>query len=228
MRILRSAIVVLGLVVPNWALAGQIVVTGQGTVESVPDMAVISVGARYEAATAREALNEVNRRTEAMLKVMRDLGVAEKDLQTGGLFLNPVWERNISRHERARITGYEAGNRVRVKIRDLAILGQALDRSVSGGANTFNGLQFAVQEPKPLMDEARRRAVADARARAELLAEAADVELGALISLTEGSRRAPEPVMMARMEMAADASVPVAPGEVSTSATVTLVYEIAE
>lgn len=232
MQMLRNLLVVaamsLPLTVPGFAHAGEIAVQGRGVVEKAPDMAVLSLGARFQAFTAREAMSEVNRRTQAAVKIMEKLGVEPRDMQTGSLYLNPVWERGENRIDVARIKGYEAGNQLTVRIRDLSILGSALDEMVRDGVNAFNGLNFALQDPTDAMNEARRKAVQDAVAKAQLYAEAAGVELGAIKSINEGGVAVPQPRFMARAEMAMDAGVPIAPGELSTQATVSIVFEIAE
>ncbi len=228
MGVFRQFLFAAALIVPSLAQAGEIVVQGRGSVEQAPDMAIISLGARFQAHTAREALTEVNKRTQAAFDVVKELGVEPRDMQTGQLYLNPIWDHGSSRNEIARIRGYEAGNRVTVRIRDLSVLGKAIDEMVSDGVNVFNGLSFALQDPTESVAEARRKAIADARAKAELYAEAAGVTLGPIVSINEGSAPRPQPMLMARAEMAMDSGVPVAAGELTTAATVTIVYEIAE
>lgn len=228
MRVFKRIVLVAALMVPAIAQAGEIVVQGRGTVEQAPDMAVISLGARFQAHTAREALEEVNKRTQAAFTVVEKLGVEPRDMQTGNLYLNPIWDHGSNQNEVARIRGYEAGNQVTIRIRDLSVLGSALDEMVTKGANVFNGLSFALQDPTDALAEARRKAVQDARAKAELYAGAAGVALGPVISINETHVAPPRPRFMARAEMAMDAGVPVAPGELSTQATITIVYEIAE
>ncbi len=228
MGVFRQFLFAAALIVPSLAQAGEIVVQGRGSVEQAPDMAIISLGARFQAHTAREALTEVNKRTQAAFDVVKELGVEPRDMQTGQLYLNPIWDHGSSRNEIARIRGYEAGNRVTVRIRDLSVLGKAMDEMVSDGVNVFNGLSFALQDPTESVAEARRKAIADARAKAELYAKAAGVTLGSIVSINEGSAPRPQPMLMARAEMAMDSGVPVAAGELTTAATVTIVYEIAE
>lgn len=228
MGVFRQFLFAAALIVPSLAQAGEIVVQGRGSVEQAPDMAIISLGARFQAHTAREALTEVNKRTQAAFDVVKELGVEPRDMQTGQLYLNPIWDHGSSRNEIARIRGYEAGNRVTVRIRDLSVLGKAMDEMVSDGVNVFNGLSFALQDPTESVAEARRKAIADARAKAELYAEAAGVTLGPIVSINEGSAPRPQPMLMARAEMAMDSGVPVAAGELTTAATVTIVYQIAE
>lgn len=228
MRILRKIFLVAALAVPAVVHAGEITVQGRGVVEQAPDMATLTLGARFQAYTAREAMSEVNKRTQAAIAIMEELGVEARDMKTGNLYLNPVWEHGNNRIDVARIKGYEAGNQLTVRIRDLSILGSALDEMVSDGVNAFNGLSFGLQEPSDALNAARQKAIQNAIAKAELYAEAAGVSLGKIIAINEGGVSSPQPRLMARAEMAMDSGVPISAGELSTQATVTMVFEIAE
>jgi uncharacterized protein YggE len=212
---------------PAWSQSnGTITVSGEGVVSAVPDMAVITMGASAETETAKSAMDETSDITAAILQRLTEAGIDARDIQTSDLSLNPIWSNRSSSDERPRIDGYQASNRVTVRVRDLDALGSILDAVLTDGANRLGGLQFTLADPDPLMDEARRRAVADARDRAQLFAEAAGVELGALRSLSENGARMPRPEMMS-MARASDGAVPVAQGEAELRAGVTLVYEIA-
>ncbi len=204
---------------------GHITVTGVGSVSVVPDMALVTVGASAEADTAKAAMDETSQITAAILDRLTEAGVAERDVQTSDLSLNPLWSNRSSSENRPAISGYQASNRVTVRVRELGALGEILDAVLSDGANTLGGIQFMLADPEPVLNDARVRAVADARARAELFATAAGVTLGPLVSLSEGGAQMPAPEMfgMARM---ADSAVPVAQGELDMRASVTLVYQI--
>lgn len=204
----------------------QITVSGEGSVFAVPDMALITMGATAEAETAKAAMDQTSDITAAILEQLAGFDIAPRDMQTSDLSLQPVWSNRSESNGRPRIDGYQASNRVTVRIRNLANLGPVLDAVLTDGANRLNGLQFTVSDPDPLMNEARRKAVADARAKAELLAEAAGVELGRLISLGEQGNYAPRPEMMS-MARASDGGVPVAEGETEIRAGVSMVYAIA-
>ncbi len=205
----------------------QIIVTGEGRVEARPDMAMVSLGVTTEAETAAAALEENSKRMAEVLARLREAGIEERDLQTSGLSLGPRWDYGSG--ERApRLVGFTALNGLSVRVRDLDALGGILDQSVRDGANTFNGLSFGLIEPQPVLDEARRRAVVDARRKAELYAEAAGVTLGPILLLTEsGGMSPPQPMMrMAAAEMA-DA-VPIAQGEVSLTASVSITWQLGD
>lgn len=203
----------------------QITISGQGQVAATPDMATITLGVTNEADDAATAMAETSQSVRQILGRLTTMGLAARDIQTRQLSLNPLWSnRSYDSDKRPKITGFQASNTVIVRIMDLAKLGDILDAVIADGANNFNGLQFSVQEPAPLRNAARRAAVADAIARANLLADAAGVTLGMVLSMSEqGGARMPMP--MADMRVS---SVPVAVGEITIQASVTMVFQIAE
>jgi hypothetical protein len=205
--------------------AGRITVTAQGHATAAPDLAVISLGVEREAPSAAQAVAEMSAGAEAALAAVAAAGVASRDVQTRGLDLAPRRERREGPGE-GEIVGYVAATTVTVRVRDLSKLGAVLDSVVEAGANRFRGLSFDLAEPQAIEDEARRAAVAEARRRAALYAEAAGVELGPLVRLEEAGGT-PRPEMMRTASTMADASgVPIAEGELELTARVTLVYEI--
>ena len=199
-------------------------ITGVGSVEAAPDMASLSIGVTTQGETASAALAANSAAMEAVMARLTAAGVEARDMQTSNLSVNPNWTGYDSGSP--TISGYVAANLLTVTIRDLAGLGQVLDAAVQDGANTLNGLSFGFTDPRPLMDEARKEAVADARARAELLATAAGVTLGRVVSISEGTPMQ-GPIPMYKAELAA-APVPIAGGEVDVEATVTIFYEIVQ
>jgi uncharacterized protein YggE len=204
--------------------AAQITVTGEGRVDARPDVAAISLGVTSEGKTAAEAMARNSALLSQVLENLKAAGIADRDLQTSGLSLNPNW--NHRSESGPVIEGYIASNQLAIRVRDLGSLGQVLDAAIRDGANTLNGVSFGVADPAPLLDEARRRAVADARHKAELLSLAAGVSLGPVLSISEGGNGGgPAPQFRMAEAMVADA-VPVAEGEVSLSASVSIVWEL--
>lgn len=204
----------------------RITVTGEGRVDAAPDLATISLGVTTEAKSAAGALAANSTAMAAVLERLRAAGIAERDLQTSGLSVNPVWTGYDQSGRKPEIAGFQAANVLSVRVRALDSLGAVLDAAVKDGANTLNGLSFGMAEPQPLLDEARKRAVADARRKAELMAAAAGVRLGAVESISEaGGYQPPMPQFRAESAMAAEA-VPVAQGEVSLAASVTVVWRL--
>ncbi|SFQ97528.1 SIMPL domain-containing protein [Poseidonocella sedimentorum] len=208
--------------------AGRIAVAGQGEVFAEPDMATVRLGVTQRAESAAGAMGDVSTAVDALLSRLEARGVAARDIQTSDLSLHPIYERRDGPAQQSpAIIGYQAANRLTVRVRDLPQLGALLGEMLDDGANEFQGVTFGIAEPGGLIDEARRAAVADARARAELYAEAAGVSLGALLELAEGGVAAPQPVMREMAAMRAD-SMPIAEGELSLSAEVSMVFAIGE
>lgn len=201
-------------------------VTGLGEAAAAPDQAMLQIGVQADGKTAAEALKAMTARMNATIARLKSGGIADKDMQTSGLSLNPRYNYE-TRPQNPQIIGYTASNMLTVKLRDLGKAGALIDAAVSDGANTLGGLSFGFANPKPLENEARADAVADARSKAETLAKAAGVSLGPILQIQDGyASPAPQPMFEGRA-MAADAkSVPIAPGESTLSASVTLIYEI--
>lgn len=215
------------LATPAVLAGGQITVTGEGRVDRVPDMAVITLGVSHQAPTAPQAVSEVAQTAAGILATLGDIGIAQRDLRTSDLSLVPLRSPRSSGTNPPDIQGFEASNQITVRLRDLALLGDLLGQVTHKGANLFRGLHFALQDPEPALNEARRLAVADGRARAQLYAGAAGVTLGPLLSLSEpGTSPAPLAMSLTRAGMA-DMAMPVAEGEVTLSTSVIMVFDIA-
>ena len=221
--------IVLALPAAAETVPATIAVTGEGKVEMAPDMAMLSLGVMTQADTAAAALKANSDGLSGALDRLKAAGIEGRDIQTSGLSLHPIIDYSSSGRE-PQVRGYTASNMLTVRLRDLSVLGQTLDAVVTEGANTLNGLSFGLQNPDEATDEARRRAVADAAHKAALYAEAAGVTLGRIVTISEqGNYGGPQPMMMAEARFAKDAgSVPVASGEISIGATISVVYEIAQ
>ncbi|MEM1298346.1 MAG: SIMPL domain-containing protein [Pseudomonadota bacterium] len=205
----------------------SISLTGQGSVTVVPDMATISIGVETADKTAGEALAANTEQAGAVIAALKDAGLDAKDIRTSNFSIQPVYNDRKSISSGApRITGYRVFNNVTARIRALDGLGKVLDRVVSTGANRIGGISFGLAEDGDARDEARRLAVADARRKAELYADAAGVTLGPILSISEaGGNFGPRP--MAQFEMArASAPVPVEAGSAAITAQVSISWQI--
>lgn len=224
MRFLSIILISLGLATAAMAAetGPTITVTGRGEVAAAPDMATITLGVTSQARTAGDAMAEASAAAAAILKELEAAGIAPRDMQTSELSVDPVWSNRTGNGEAPRIEGFVARNTLRVRVRDLDRLGAVLDDVLRVGANTFRGLSFGLQEPEPLADRARAAAVADAQRKAALMAGAAGVALGPVLSISEAGGAAPVPMMLE----SARAAIPVAAGEVSQTATVTMVFAL--
>lgn len=210
-------------------------VTGEGKVSAVPDVAQINVGVVAQAPTADAALAANNTSMARLQATLKERGVAAKDIQTSQFQITPQYSQpparalapgQVAEEFVPRIVGYQVSNMVRVTARQIDRLGALLDVLVQGGANQIYGIEFRVDQPDKLLDESRRRAVADARRKAEMLAGEAGVVLGRPLRIIEGGTMSPPRPMMygGRAMMAAEAAVPVAPGEQEMTVTVEVVY----
>tara|TARA_R110000796_G_scaffold41381_1_gene102357 strand:- start:2663 stop:3361 length:699 start_codon:yes stop_codon:yes gene_type:complete len=228
MQILKMAVImwgVLATVVQAQETNPGITVNGESVVSQAPDMATISLGVSERAPSASEAMANTSEKVRGILAKLDTLQVAGLDRQTSGLYLRPVYdEQSRDGSTSVQVVGYEAGNTVRVTVRDLTKLGLLMDTVVAEGANDFNGLQFGIRDSSQSLLEARKNAVADAIARATQLAEAAGVKLGDVISMSESSQGF-RPMEM-RMSQMKSMDTPIETGEVDVRVQVTVHFAI--
>lgn len=201
-------------------------IAGTGEVSATPDLAVVHVGVVSPAATARAALDANNKAMEAILAAVKDQGVPARDVQTSQFNVQPRYRHDPENQRPPRLDGYEVSNQVAVTVRDLDRLGAVLDAAVSVGSNQIHSIAFAIDDPEPQRDEARRLAVEDAVRKARVYAEAAGIRLGPIRSILEPSRATPPRPVYQRMEMAADAAVPIAEGEQAIEVEVIVTWDI--
>ena len=205
------------------ARPATVTVSGTGTAAATPDVAEITTGVVTQASTAAQALAANSQAMEQLMRSLEALGIAARDVQTTSLSVSP--QRRQERDGRAgEIVGYEVVNQVHVKVRELPSLGRVLDQQVAQGANSIQGIRFGLRDPAPLLDEARKRAMADARRRADLYASAAGLKVGRVLSVQEAGTVSPRPDAMGRVMMSA--AVPVAAGEQEIQASVTVTYAL--
>jgi len=201
-------------------------VSAEGLSEGRPDMATINLGVTTEGQTAQAALAENARRMQALTQALRRAGIAERDIQTSNVSVYP--QQQYVEGQQPRITGYQANNTVTAKVRNIDNTGRVIDAAVGAGGNTVNGVYFSYQDPDRQLDAARRDAIAEARRRAELYANALGMQVARVIAVQEGGGYGP-PVPMpvaVRMEAAQDASTPIAPGQIETRVNVSVTFEL--
>jgi len=200
-----------------------ITMEGHGEMRATPDTAMLSAGVSTEGATAAAALSANNSRMQAVMAAIKKLGVPDKDIRTSNFSISPRYANPSN--ETPHISGYQASNQVEVRLEDVAKLGTALDALVAAGANQIQGVSFLIRNDAEMLSEARAAAVAEARAKAETFAKAAGVSLGAILSISEEGSPGPRPLYAAAPMVMAKA-VPVAMGEQSVTADVTIIWEI--
>lgn len=206
-----------------------ITVSGEAELSARPDIATINAGVVSEAPTAAAALKENSAKMNAVFDGLKKMGIAEKDMQTSQFDVSPVQNYNRNNDKPPEITGYRVTNEVFVRVRDLDSFGSILDEVVTLGANRINSINFGIDDHKKLYEQVQGDAVKNAMDKAKRLAEAAGVTLGPVMKISEGGRSSPQPVYrMAAMAMdeSAGAPPPVAAGEQTVTASVSLVIAI--
>ena len=225
-------------------------VTAEGRSLRAPDLAVFTAGVTTQGRTAGDALGENSRAMTRVIAALKAAGIAERDIQTSNLSINPIYsDPNREAMMAARvngtpyvplppeqqlqkIVGYTVNNNVSVRQRRLGDYGKVIDTLVSAGANQVNGPSFQMDDADPALDEARVAAMKKARERAELYARAAGLRVQRVVSISEsGGYYGPPQVMFARGESAMSAPppppAPVQAGELQLTTNVTVMFELA-
>lgn len=202
-------------------------ISATAEVTAEPDVAYLTGGVVSEAVTAEAALRQNAVDMAGVYEALEAAGLERKDIQTSNFSLQPkyVYPKNAER----QIVGYTVSNQVTVKVTDMDRVGELIDAMVSRGGNNFNGVRFAIQDPSELVNEARRKAMKDAMARAELYAEVAGYDIARIVTIDEGGSYAPSPspvVMRSMAESDSYAATQVSGGELSYSASVNVVFEL--
>jgi uncharacterized protein YggE len=202
--------------------------SGEGRISVAPDMAQVSVGVLTQGRTAKDAGEANAKAMNAVVNALKADGIAARDLGTSNYSIQPVYTQpNPNRAEPPRISGYQVSNTLMVRIRDLAKVGDVLDKVVASGSNQVYGIDFQVSDISTKLDQARVAAVEDARRKADLYARAAGLKLGRIVALAEGAEGAPPPPRpMMRSAMAEAAATPVEAGERDLSVSVRITWEL--
>jgi len=193
----------------------------------VPDVATLSAGVVTQAADGNSAMRQNAQQMDKVLAAIKAAGIAERDVQTSGVSLNPQYR--YADNEAPKITGYQASNTVSLKVRDIAKLGKVLDALAAQGANQINGPQFEIDQPEPVYDEARLAALKKAQARAQTYAKSLGLQVRRIVSISENAVGGFRPMPMMRAQaagMAMDKATPVAPGESTVSVNLDVVFEL--
>src|SRR3954452_4502600 len=188
-------------------------VSATGEVTRVPDLAIISAGVVTRSATASGAIQQAATRMARVREALRQAGIAGRAIQTSNISLNP--EYSYANNQPPKLNGYSASNQVSVRFRDIANAGPILDALVKEGANQISGPNLTIDKPEAALDEARARAVAAGRARAELYWRSLGMRIVRVVSVSESGGNypvpPPMPVMMMERSQAADSKID--PGE---------------
>jgi hypothetical protein len=228
-----AALMLAAAVLPSTAMAQQMTQTIAGTrldisatgeVTRVPDVAIISAGVVSRSASASGALQDTANRMSQVLGALKRAGVADRDIQTSNVSLNP--EYRYPENQSPQLVGYTASNNVTVRFRDIRSSGKILDALVAVGANQINGPTLTVDKPESALDEARAKAVAIGRARAELYAHSLGLRVVRIVSVNEsGGYAVPPPVPM-MMAQARKADTSIEAGEQKLQVNVAMTFEL--
>lgn len=244
MRARTSALVVsVVLIVATGALSGcqtkvvtssdagtlnTVTASGEGKQVAAPDQAEMSFGVTAQGTNAEETLAEASKKADAIVAAIKETGVAEEDIQTAGVSLNPEYDYKSGKVP--RIIGYQASVQVRVTVNDIAKVGDVINAASAAGATDMSGPSFTLSEDSEARNAAIEKAVADAKVRAEAMATAAGKSVGEVISLAESGVSVPVLYGAQRAlgdEMAAaDAAPEIQAGTLDVTANVTVVFEL--
>lgn len=222
-----GALVLSALASPAYAdgPSRTITVTGQGEAYGTPDTAVISAGVESQAKTAARALSDNAAAMNNVFAALKRMGIPDKDIQTSNFSVSPQYTQ-FNSTDAQKIVGYQVSNQVTVIVDGTAKIGPAIDALVAAGANQMNSIAFSLHNADALMAKARTAAVADAMSRAQTLTGAAHVKLGPIISIQEENVEGIRPMPMMAMRAAGAAPTPVAAGQQSIAANVSITWEI--
>ena len=231
MRYLALGIALWALSAP-WLASGEaraepaprlVTITGTGAIAVAPDIAEIAASVVSSAPSAEAAVQANSRAMVALFETLAAFGVAANDMRTTGFHLGPQYRADRRAEDGPSIIGYQASNRIAITLRDIATIGAVLDGMAASGASRIDGIRFDIDDPRPHLDAARRRAFAEARMTAELYAEATGARLGDVLEIEESPERVLQPRVRALAERAA---VPIAPGTNELRVTIRVTFAL--
>jgi uncharacterized protein YggE len=207
-------------------------VSGEGKVTATPDIAVLTLGIEAQADTVAEAQTQAATAMEAVMAALADSGVADKDIQTQYYSIYQVTRWDDYKDEQV-VTGYRVTNMVTAKIRDMDKIGAVIDAVAAAGGDytRINNIGFSVDDPTPYYEEARQKAMADAKAKAGQLADLAGANLGKVTYISEGTQTHTTRSIYYEdfaVPAADGASTSISPGEMELTLTVQVAYAIAD
>jgi uncharacterized protein YggE len=212
----------------NQTIAGtRLDISATGEVTRVPDLAIISAGVITRSATASGAIQEAATRMARVRDALKRAGIADRDIQTSNISLNPQY--SYVKDQPPKLNGYSASNQLNVRFHDIANTGKILDALVAEGANQINGPNLTIERPEAALDEARTKAVASGRARAELYARSLGLRVVRVVSVSESGGFAPPPPMPPMVMMAARGErdqTAIDPGEQKLQVNVSMIFEL--
>jgi uncharacterized protein YggE len=203
--------------------SANVSVNGTGKVTYAPNLVYVSTGVSSDGKTANEAWKKNEEAVKKLFEVLKTFGIDPKDMKTTGLNITPRYVAH--KDQEPELVGYTASYDLSVTVRQLDDAGRVMDGLVDGGANRHMGLAFGHSDVEKMLDEARVKAAADARKKAEQYVTAAGGSLGQLLTISEGQAYAPQYFAYERDAKAAP-GLPIAAGTQDLSVTISVVYAI--
>lgn len=224
-----SALLVLQSLAPAQVTAGRPTVraVADATIISVPDQAKVSFSVDTQARTAQDAASQNAAITSAVIGALKNLIATNGEVRTSGYSVYPIYSSGAQ----PTITGFTASNTVEATVWNLSLAGKLIDSAMAAGANRVQSLAFSLKDPEPVRLQALRQAAIRARAHADAMATGAGMRVGSVVSIVEGAVTTPIVYPSLSLGGAATGAVtptPIETGNVSTTATVTIEYEIAQ
>jgi uncharacterized protein YggE len=206
-------------------LSRTITVVGEGQVSAPPDMAQINIGVQVSDPDAKTATKQAAEDMEALLAALRGEGVAEKDIETS--YYNVYVDRPYGPQEPTGETVYQVSNNIQLTVRDLDKLSRVLEVAIEAGANNISSVNFSLSDPSGLRTQARQKAVEDALATAEELAELNGVAVSEVVSIseviTDGAYYVSE-LSTPPLGIGGGGAGPISPGDVDVSVRLQITY----
>ena len=206
-----------------------ITMSAVGEIESIPDVAEVSLNVKSRAKDEMAALQGLSKNIQKIIDVLEDLKIEDEDMRTDSINVFPIYDQR----NRGEIIAYEGTSRVYFKTYDLSKITELMSGVMAGSKNLFSNITYSANDKDSLEDRAREKAFNKAQHKAELYADLAGNKLGKICTITEGHVQVmPRRFDMAMQESMAMApapknmSIPIKPGMIKTTAQVTLVYQL--
>lgn len=201
-------------------------VSAEGKVSTKPDIAFVNAGIRVQAQTVKSAQDQINAVISKVSASVKNLGVEEKDIQTTNYNVNPDYDFTGGSQ---KIKGYSASTTLAIKVKDIDKINNVIDAATQSGANEITGITFDVDDKTKAENEARAKAVTEAKQKAENAAKIAGFKLGRIVNYYETTNSPISPIpyrATGAVGIIQDNKTQVEPGSQDITITVTLSYEI--
>lgn len=205
-----------------------ITISGEGKVTAIPDIATIRIGVVTEKKEVADAQEENTEKVNELIKEFKAIEISKEDIQTTRYNIYPKYD--YSREGGSKLIGYEVNQQLTIKIRDLDNVGVVLAKAGAIGANQIGGLEFTIDDKEILQQEAREKALKNAKEKAETLAKISGVKLGKIVSFSESSSNYEPYPVYAKAEMlglgGAEEAPDIQTGSIEINIYATVSYEI--